>query len=121
MTSEREELLALLDELNQAIANAAEALGASLADNRRFRQLIAKGTPLRDALSTVSAPETRTSVDDALKHMEQTRHQMRRMVLALGVTEGMGLAELGRLYGISRQLASCLAAEAHKDSGYAPS
>jgi hypothetical protein len=121
MTSEREELLALLDELNQAIANAADALEASRADNRRFRMLIAKGTPLRDALPTVPVPESRASVDDALKDMEQKRHQLRRMVLVLGVTEGMALAEVARLYGISRQLASRLAAETRDDGEYAPS
>ena len=121
MTSEREELLALLDELNQAITNAAEALSASRADNRRFRQLIAKGTPLRDALSVVSAPESRASVEVALKHMARTRHQLRRMVLALGMNEGMSLAEVGRLYGISRQLASRLVAEAREDGEYVPS
>jgi hypothetical protein len=120
MTCEREELLALLDELNQAIANAAEALDASRADNRRFRKLIAEGTPLRDALPTVPVPESRASVGEALKDMEQKRHQLRRMVVVLGVTEGMALAEVARLYGISRQLASRLAAETRDDGEYAP-
>jgi hypothetical protein len=47
-----------------------------------------------------------------LDELEAARHKVRTALFALGLSEGMTISELGRLYGFSRQLAARIAREA---------
>jgi len=112
MTSERDRLVAVLDELDDAIGAAAAVLEASRVDNRRFRASIVRGDPLPEAMTAVTAPEVLGDVARALKNLEETRHASRTAVFAVGMAEGVSIGELARLYGFSRQLAQRFAKEA---------
>ena len=50
-------------------------------------------------------------VTTQLAELERIRHRVRTAVFALGLSEGMTIGELGRLYGFSRQLAARVARE----------
>jgi hypothetical protein len=63
----------------------------------------------------VNVPLYRQSVTEALETFETTRRQMRLAMLSLGQEEGASISELGRSIGVSRQLASRLAAEAAEE------
>src|SRR5271169_4634406 len=98
MTSERERLVAILDDLDAAIGDAAAVLEASRVDNRRFREGIGRGDPLPHAMTAVTVPEVVGDVARALKNLEQTRHRNRTAVFAVGMAEGVSIGELARLY-----------------------
>jgi len=112
VTSERDRLVASLDELDTAIADAAAVLEASRVDNRRLRESIVRGDPLPKALTAITVPEVMGDVAQALKKLEETRHRNRTAVFAVGMSESVSIGELARLYGFSRQLAQRFAKEA---------
>jgi hypothetical protein len=112
VTSGRDRLVAILDELNTTIGAAAVALEASQVDNRRFREGIVREDPLPEAMIAVTVPEVMGDVARALKNLEETRHRSRTAVFAVGMAEGVSIGELARLYGFSRQLAQRFAKEA---------
>jgi hypothetical protein len=114
---ERQELIARLDELNEALGDAATALVASQAMNRAFRENIANGEPLDDTMAAVSASDGLASVGRELKHLEEARHRSRTAVFAVALAEGISIGKLGRLYGFSRQLAQRFAKEARDQRG----
>jgi DNA-directed RNA polymerase sigma subunit (sigma70/sigma32) len=69
------------------------------------------GTPIIEVLDAIRADLIRTELNESLTEMELRRRTARRSMLVAGLAEGHSLAELGRAMGISRQLASRLAAE----------
>ena len=107
-----EQLVAVLDELDQAIRHAATVLEQSRKANRVFRNQIVKQRNVRDAFLATPAREEMASVAAALKHLEETRHRSRTVIFAAGLDEGLSIGELSRLYGFSRQLAQRFAKEA---------
>lgn len=64
------------------------------------------------ASAGTSIPTQRRQVTEAIEEFEASRHQLRLSLFALGQEEGASISEIGRVLGISRQLASRLAAEA---------
>jgi len=64
------------------------------------------------ALQDFKGPERRSEVTDALGEFEAARHQVRLAMFALAKEQGSSFSDLARALGISRQLASRLAAEA---------
>jgi hypothetical protein len=50
-------------------------------------------------------------VTEAIQEFEAARHQLRLALFSLGKEEGASISEVGRVLGISRQLASRLAGE----------
>jgi hypothetical protein len=57
-------------------------------------------------------PTQRRQVTEAIEGFEAARHQLRLALFTLGIEEGASISEIGRTLGISRQLASRLAAQA---------
>jgi hypothetical protein len=55
-------------------------------------------------------------MNDALKVLEQARHEMRLAMFALALDQGMSIGELGRIFGFSRQLAARCAKEARGET-----
>jgi hypothetical protein len=98
------------------------AIGA-LEDARRWwdvaRNLVATGRPLVDLEQVIDPSPLRASLSDALADLERTRHAAQRLLYQLLHAEGQTLADIGRTYGISRQLVSRLVNE--PDSDISPS
>lgn len=69
------------------------------------------------AATKAGAPVIRSELTDAMDDFERARHDVRLAFFALGAEQGKSMSEMGRALGVSRQLASRLAAEA-KDAGY---
>jgi hypothetical protein len=63
------------------------------------------------------APEIRFELTEALSVFEKARHEVRLSFFGFGTEQGKSMSEIGRALGVSRQLASRLAAEA-KQAGY---
>jgi hypothetical protein len=108
----RDELIARIDVLNEAIARAASVMDAARESNRQFRDSVAAGRPLKEAFAAVAAPESMVSAAKELKRVERLRHEARTAAFTLGLAEDLSIGELGRLYGFSRQLAQRFAREA---------
>ena len=115
MESEREDVIASLDELEHAIVDAAAVLSTSIAANRDFRECMVKGLSVAETFAAFPSIEVRAAVDQELKHLETVRHRNRLAVFSLALTEGLSIGELSRLYGFSRQLGQRFAHEARGD------
>jgi hypothetical protein len=72
------------------------------------------GAPAISASKGTGIPSERRQVTEAIEEFEAARHQLRLALFALGKEEGASLSEVGRVLGVSRQLASRLAAEADR-------
>jgi len=71
-----------------------------------------QGWPAIEASIGTPIPGQRSQVTAAIREFECTRHQLRLALFTLGRAEGASISDVGRILGISRQLASRLAAEA---------
>jgi hypothetical protein len=114
ISSERAALLARVNELDDAIREAASTLDASRASNKTFREYILRGEPLPEALAAIKTSVTLNSVAEKLKNLETARHRSRTAVFRVGMAEGHSIGQIGRLYGFSRQLAQRFAKEARQ-------
>ncbi len=68
------------------------------------------------ALRNLNAPISRRMVTESMEEFESTRRQMRVAVFALCLSEGASISDVAKVLGISRQLASRLAAEVDKQA-----
>jgi len=73
------------------------------------------GEPAITASDDTSIPTQRRLVTEAIQEFEAARHQLRLALFALGREEGASISQIGRVLGISRQLASRIAGEAATD------
>lgn len=112
MTSKRQHLLDRIAQLIESSVHLREQL-------RRYEKamaVIAKrletGAPGISASKGTGIPSERRQVTEAIEEFEAARHELRLALFALGKEEGASMSEVGRVLGISRQLASRLAAEA---------
>jgi hypothetical protein len=112
---ERQELIARIDAVNDKLASTARTVEGAQQINATFRENLLRGEPLRDILQALTVPDELSKMASVLKELEYERHQARTAAFALGLAEGLSIGELGRLYGISRQLAQRFAKEARED------
>jgi chromosome segregation ATPase len=110
--SNRERLVRRIAELVASSALLREQL-------RRYEKAMAKiaehledGAPGISAAKGTGIPTERQQVTEAIQEFEAARHQLRLALFTLGKEEGASISEVGRVLGISRQLASRLAKEA---------
>ena len=80
--------------------------------NARLSKRIGAGGDLGETLEALGGPDTRKEMTEALEAFETARHRLRLAMFALAEEQGMSISEVARGLGISRQLASRLAAEA---------
>lgn len=73
---------------------------------------VENGTLMFDAIQQAYGSIVRPELTDALEEFEAARHRARLAMFRLGIEQGSSISEIGRALGISRQLASRLAAEA---------
>lgn len=107
---------------NEAV-DSVEILLQSLADLRNVtreteaivRKALKGAKAGADVLTTLQAcnpGDTRLAMNQALKNVESARHAMRLHIFKLGLEQGLSIGEMGRHFGISRQLAARYAREA---------
>jgi hypothetical protein len=75
-----------------------------------------EGQPAIVAARGTGIPAQRRQVTEGIQEFEAARHQLRLMLMIVARGEGASISDVGRVLGISRQLASRLAAEADKQS-----
>jgi len=116
MPTAREEIHQQLCELAECAEKLRKALLRYRNANVVLAELLADGTPTIEALERVRSSQLRPELTDALDEFSGARHKARLTLLALAVEEGASMAEAGRSFSVSRQLASRLIAERERDS-----
>lgn len=103
-------------ELDECIASLRAVLLRYKKANIALMNLIEGGVPTLEALERVHASRHRPELTDALDQLAGARHESRVALLSLALQQGASMAEVGRAFSVSRQLASRLAAEIRKGS-----
>jgi hypothetical protein len=114
MANERRALQAALSHLETTMDETQKVLSEAGIAYGSLRARIAKRVPVAEAFSDMAMPWS--DVATALDRLERARHRVRQAVFALGLSEGMTIGELARLYGFSRQLAARIAREVREGS-----
>lgn len=98
-----------------AVEVASERTIAVLVASQEARDLaranVAAGRPMTELENMIEPQLLRASVSDALTELERTRHDAQRLLFQLLHAEGQTMADIGRTWGISRQLVSRLVNE----------
>ena len=107
----RARYVASLDTLHDASERLVAALHEATDARKVARELVLSGRPLSELEHSVEPLPLRTSLSSALADLERTRHATQRLLFMLLQSEGQTLADIGRTFGISRQLVSRLVNE----------
>jgi len=83
--------------------------------NASMARRVEKGDDLVSTLESLQGPLRRREVTDALEEFEAARHRVRLSMFGVAQEQEASISEVARALGISRQLASRLAAEADGD------
>jgi hypothetical protein len=94
-----EELIDALVEAGNEIRNTEQSLRLAL-------KRVSEGEELESVLMLIQPAGLRQALNDALEVVNQRRHVTRLKVFELALERGHSIADLGRSWGISRQLAS---------------
>jgi hypothetical protein len=117
MPSKAKQLVQRFSELHEATEHLRAVLLRYDKASDKLAILVADGADLATALENLAGPVRRSQVTDAVDEFEAARHRVRLAMFALAKEQGSSLSEMGRALGISRQLASRLAAESEETSG----
>ena len=80
-------------------------------------KLLESDTPLGRALVELNSAERRVRMTELLSEFDECRHRLRISITAAGIEEGMSIGDIGRAFGVSRQLAARFAKEARSQDG----
>jgi DNA-directed RNA polymerase specialized sigma subunit len=98
-----------------AVQGSGDRTMAALVDARDAREVAREhaqqGRPMVELEQVIEPQTLRAALGDALAELERTRHTAQRLLFQLMHAEGLTLADIGRAYGISRQLVSRLVNE----------
>jgi hypothetical protein len=83
---------------------------------RRALKEFGKGATVAEAMEKSHTGFGRQRVNEALDALTEARHEVRVAITMAGMEEGMSIGDLGRAWGISRQLASRFAKEARGET-----
>ena len=108
----RKSLVLRIRRLNDTSAELRSSLQRYERTMARIADRLEEGDAAIAAASGTSIPSERRQVTEAIEEFEAARHQLRLALMVAGRAEGASIAEVGRVLGISRQLAARLAAEA---------
>ncbi len=103
--------LSALDQVERASERTIAVLVETRGARDAARQLVESGRPLGELEHVMEPQPLRAGVVDALAELERTRHDAQRLLFQVLHSEGHTLADIGRSYGISRQLVSRLVNE----------
>ena len=107
----RQRYVHALDEVERASERAITALVDTRDARAVARDLVESGRPLGDLERVMEPQPLRANLADALATLERSRHDAQRLLFRVLHSEGQTLADIGRSYGISRQLVSRLVNE----------
>jgi len=79
-------------------------------------ELLEQGVPLGEALTELRTAERRLRMTDMLNEFDECRHRLRISITAAGLEEGMSIGDIGRAFGVSRQLAARFAKEVREQA-----
>ncbi len=83
---------------------------------RRALKEFTKGASVAEAMEKSQTGFGRQRVNEALDALTEARHEVRLAITMAGMEEGMSIGEIGRAWGISRQLASRFAKEVRAEA-----
>jgi hypothetical protein len=106
-----------MKEFLDALADARDEIRRSEQGIRRTLRKVERGQGLAAVVIADEPSESRQSYDDAMEALTTLRHRTRSLLFALAVEEGLSIGEVGRTWGISRQLASRYVREAGNGKG----
>lgn len=112
MATTRDDAVESAERLLEALAGLRMAVRGAEAATRRALKMVETGASAADALMAIHPSDVRQSMNEALETAERARHDMRLLVFSVLLDQGVSIGELGRAFGISRQLAARLAREA---------
>jgi hypothetical protein len=110
--SRSKRLVRSFSELIEASEHLRAVLLRYITANDSVATLVGEGAHLVTALQSFGGPVRRSEVTQALEDFEAARHRVRLAMFALAKEQGSSFSDVARVLGISRQLASRLAAEA---------
>jgi len=108
----RDDAIADLRELAEAAARLRNDLRAKENVYRRTARTLERGTGVAKAMQMVKADQARRELTETIEDFEYFRHRSRLSLTASGLEEGMTIGQIGRAWGVSRQLAARYAREA---------
>ena len=103
--------LVAMDAMDAASDQAIDALRAGTTARQIMREHLGAGGRVSDIDRLIEPEAVRAGVSRALSDLERARHHARRLLFQLLQSEGCTLTEIGRMWGISRQLVSRLVNE----------
>ncbi len=111
-----DQVLQKISALTDSAERLREVLSRYQQANAEFAERVSDRETVLEAIDTfVDGPMRRPrELRKGLEEFEVARHKVRLTMIALAVSQGSSLSELGRRLGLSRQLMSRLAAEADK-------
>ncbi len=112
MLASRKEAIQRTEHLLATLADLRRATRSTETSIRRALREVEAGAELASALSIASPSVTRRTMNDALEAVERARHEVRIVIFAAGLDQGMSIGDLGRAFGFSRQMAARYAKEA---------
>jgi DNA-directed RNA polymerase specialized sigma24 family protein len=114
--TDRERAIESIERTMQASVALRKHLLEGERSGRRMISALKRGVPIPDSVAAAgsSAAELRRSTNDLLNDYEGARHEMRTAFILSSVEGGMSIGEIGRVLGVSRQLASRLVREARE-------
>lgn len=110
--AERDRVIRSLEALIEADEDIRRRIRANEVLLRRSIRELRKGSSIAETMEAAHTGFGRQSVNEGLDALTAARHELRLAVTAAGIAEGMSIGDLGRAWGISRQLASRFAREA---------
>jgi len=109
----RHDYLVALDEWEVAARQMRRAIDDSSAALSVLRRHVEDGGSIGEVPTIVAAQPLRSEMSSAIDQLERSRHAAQRVLFTLLVEDGMSMADVGRVFGISRSLVSRLV---HEDS-----
>jgi hypothetical protein len=115
MSANRQRLLLRMAQLIESSALLREQLEHYERTMTRIAERLEEGLPALTASEGTDVASERRRVTESIESFEAARHQLRLALMVVGKEEGASISDVGRVLGISRQLASRLANEAEED------
>ncbi len=112
MSKVERQAIASMKQLLEALVEARDELRSAEQGVRRTLRRVERGQALASVVIGDGPSESRQSFDDAMEAVTTLRHRTRSLLFALALEEGLSIGEVGRTWGISRQLASRYVREA---------
>jgi len=115
-----ERLIEHIERYSEAGDRLVERLEAQRAWNAEDIASLRRGTTLAESTEATRSADRSRDLTRIMAEFEQSRREIRAAVAAAALEQGMSIAEIGEIFGVSRQLANRFVKEA-RHLGYLPS